>query len=77
MTVDELEKKLSAMGVPKRYYAINTSYLSNTYVLQKNYYVWEFFCTDERGGKNDYKTFKTEDEACEYMLKALKEEISV
>ncbi|WP_372520993.1 hypothetical protein [Candidatus Ruminimicrobiellum ovillum] len=77
MKIEELKKKLSAMGVPNRYYAINTSYLSNTYVLQKNYNKWEFFCTDERGGKNDYKTFIKEEDACEYMLEALKREMEV
>ena len=46
-------------------------------ILQKNYYIWEFYYVDERGGKNDYKTFIKEEDACEYMLEALKKEMEV
>ncbi len=78
MKHEELKKELKKLKIPESYYSINgNSWLADAYILQKNYYIWEFYYVDERGGKNDYKIFKTEDEACEYMLKALKEEISV
>ena len=78
MNVEELKKELKKLKIPESFYSINgSSWLADTYILQRNYYIWEFYYVDERGGKNDYKIFKTEEEACEYMLKALKEEISV
>ena len=73
MNTEELKKELNKLKIPENFYSINEkSWLADAYILQKNYYIWEFYYVDERGGKNDYKTFKTEDDACEYMLEAIK-----
>lgn len=71
MNVSELQKELVTLNIPKRRYVINDSYPADIHVLQQNYNKWEYFYFDERGQRNDYKTFKTEDEACKYMLKIM------
>ena len=71
MKIEELQKNLAELKIPKRRYVINDSYPADTHVLQQNYNIWEYFYFDERGEKNDYKIFKTEEEACEYMLKIM------
>ena len=71
MDIQELKEQLKGMGVPQRYYAINGDLGSDKYILNKVYYYWEYFYFDERGGQNDYKTFRSEDEACQYFLKKL------
>jgi hypothetical protein len=36
--------------------------------FNKKKQIWEFYLLNERGGKSDFKTFATEEEACEYVL---------
>lgn len=75
MNVKYLVKKLDEMGVPKRYYSINGDLLSDTYILNQTYGKWEYFYFDERGNKNDYKTFDNESDACIHLLGILENEM--
>lgn len=75
MDIQELEKKLTELRVPSHYYSINDNVSADTYILNKVYNYWEFFYIDERGGRNDYRKFNNENDACVYMLEVLKKEI--
>ena len=75
MNIAYLVKKLDEIGVPKRYYAINGDLSSDTYILNQIHGRWEYFYYDEKGNKNDYKTFDTENDACMHILNVLKNEM--
>lgn len=75
MNTSQLEKELDTLGVPKDYYAINGHLASDIYILNQVYTKWEYFYFDEKGNQEGYKSFDDENEACEYFLKKLKNEI--
>lgn len=75
MNITSLLEKLNEIGVPKSYYSINGNLASETYILNKIYNKWEYFYFDEKGNKNNYKTFNNENEACVYFLKVLEDEL--
>lgn len=75
MNVEYLVKKLDEIGVPKRYYSINGDLLADTYILNQIYGKWEYFYFDEKGNKNDCKTFDNENDACIYLFGILENEM--
>ena len=75
MNIADLVKKLDEIGVPKRYYSINGDLLPDVYILNKIYGRWEYFYYDEKGNKNDCKSFDTENVACMHMLSVLTNEM--
>ncbi len=75
MNIADLVKKLDEIGVPKRYYSINGDLLPDMYILNKIYGKWEYFYYDEKGNKNDYKSFDAENSACMHMLSVLTNEM--
>lgn len=75
MNVEYLVKKLDEIGVPKRYYSINGDLLADTYILNQIYGKWEYFYFDEKGNKNDYKTFGNENDACLHLFGILENEM--
>ena len=49
MKHEELKKELKKLKIPESYYSINgNSWLVDAYILQKNYYIWEFYYVDEK-----------------------------
>ncbi len=75
MRIQELQKEIKKLGIPAYYYSINGNISADTYILNKVYNYWEFFYIDERGGQNDYRKFDNENDACVYLLEALKKEL--
>ncbi|HCJ09249.1 MAG TPA: hypothetical protein DHV96_13090 [Lachnospiraceae bacterium] len=72
MNVKELIIKLDEEKIPQRWYSINGNLSSDIYVLRQVYDYWEFFYVDERGNQNnDYRRFKNEEDACNYLLEQL------
>ena len=71
----QLVKKLQSLGVPKNYYAINEKFTADTYVLNNIYGKWEYFYFDERGNREGCRSFSSENEACEFFLQVLRDEI--
>ncbi|MCF6182812.1 hypothetical protein [Lutibacter sp.] len=68
MNSKELEIKLDELKVPKRYYSLKKGLLPDRFYLvtvEDSY--WEFYYFDERGGKNNYKKFLSEENACNYF----------
>lgn len=75
MNVKQLEKILNNLGIPKNYYSINGHLVADTYILNQVYSKWEYFYYDEKGNQEGYKSFDDENEACEYLLEKLKNEM--
>ena len=75
MNVRQLEKVLDNLGIPKNYYSINGHLIADTYILNQAYSKWEYFYYDEKGNQEGYKSFNNENEACEYLLEKLKNEM--
>ncbi len=75
MNTQELQKEIKKLGIPSHYYSMNNNISADTYILNKVYNYWEFFYVDERGGRNDYRKFDNENDACMYLLEVLKKEI--
>lgn len=72
MTVENLKKKLNAVGVQDDlYYLLIGGFPNEAYCLVENKDDWEVYYS-ERGGKSDVQLFATESEACEYLFEELK-----
>ncbi len=67
MTVEELKKRLDAIGVPDDLYSILIGGFPNeAWCLIKNEDGWEVYYS-ERGNKRGARQFESEADACEYM----------
>jgi hypothetical protein len=67
MTLDELMEKITANDVPDRWYCIDDGLKTDALHLYKNYSKWEYFYLDERGNRNDFIVFYSDDEAFEFL----------
>lgn len=80
MTIHELHIKLEELGISKDKYYLHGLYGSTSdddkfsLIIKKGTYSIEYETYyKERGEKHSIKTFMTEDEACRYLYKRLKE----
>lgn len=71
----ELKKELDLLGVGEARYSLYDELKSDCIILFHNYYKWEVFYLDERGGRNEEKSFKTENEACLYIYGLFKDSV--
>lgn len=74
MNKRELKKQLNIIGINKGYYSLNGFEYPDCTVLSKDSGGWEVFYVDDRGNRTLENHFATEGDACNYMLKTLKEE---
>lgn len=75
MNIAQLIKELDKLSIPQKYYSINGYLKSDTYILNQVYNKWEYFYFDEKGNKEGYRSFDDENEACQYLLEKLKNEV--
>ena len=75
MNIVQLKQELVNLGISKNIYSINGHLVGNTYVLNQVYSKWEYFYFDEKGNQEGYKCFDNENDACEYFLEKLKNEV--
>jgi hypothetical protein len=68
MTIEELRDKLNFHGVNPDFYSLEGELLPDRVVLYKNYHRWETFYYDERGNRERFKVFESEEGACDYIL---------
>jgi hypothetical protein len=70
MTLKDLYAAIEQLEQRQFNYPLNTQNQIDTYVLgyNKREGNWEYYFLNERGGKSDFKTFATEEEACRYVL---------
>ena len=69
MKLKDLYAALKELGTQNSYF-LNDHSGDATHILEynKKKELWEYYFLNERGGKSDFKTFITEEEACEYIL---------
>lgn len=72
MNRDKLKKELDKLGVDPNEYSLYGSIESDKIVLYQNYFKWEVFYFDERGGRNEEKVFYSEEDACLYIYELFK-----
>jgi hypothetical protein len=75
MNLIELKQKLVENRVPKAWYSLDEGLKPDACILFKNYSVWEYFYLDERGGRNDLKFFKNEEEAFDFLWQQMESEL--
>jgi hypothetical protein len=72
MNIKELRLKLEDLKIPKRYYSLKKELFPDRfYLVKEDNGIWEFYYLDERGGKNEYKSFAFEENACKYFYKKI------
>lgn len=72
MTVEELKKRLDAIGVPEDLYSLLIGGFPNeAWCLIKNEDGWEVYYS-ERGNKRGARQFKSESDACDYLDKKVR-----
>lgn len=73
MNKEELKIKLDLLGVKPTQYSLKGELEPDRVILFHNYNEWQVFYLDERGGRNDQKSFSSESEACLYIYKIFRE----
>ncbi len=73
----ELEIKLKAEGFAPNTYSLYGELNTYSIVIYHNYYIWEVFYLDERGGRNMLGLCSSEDEACDLLYRELMKERSL
>jgi hypothetical protein len=71
MDLTTLKRKLFINNINEKWYSLNETLKPDADILFKKDGKWEFFYLDERGGKNDLKTFSNEEEAYDYLWKQM------
>lgn len=79
MDLKALEKRIYELNAGRRYYILNDPNGVAMYMLQynKKKNIWEYYFLDERGGISDYRTFISEEEACDFVYNDAKHIVSV
>lgn len=69
MKLKDLYAALKELG-SQDYYFLNDHSRIDTYILEysKKEELWRYYFLNERGGKSNFKTFTSEEEACEFVL---------
>lgn len=73
MNTKELKAELDRLGVPQRVYSL-TGWRDERLCLEFRQDMWHIFYV-ERGAERSMREFRTEDEACGFMLEELKYEV--
>lgn len=73
MNRKDLKFELDKLGINENMYSLYGDLVNDRIILYENYYRWEVFYLSERGTRDNYRVFFTEDEACNYILGLFKE----
>lgn len=76
MNINELLNELNKLKVSEKDYSLTGELKSDAFILNQDYGKWIYFYFDEKGNKEDYHEFETEDMACKYLLEKIKLELS-
>jgi hypothetical protein len=72
MNKDILKSKLDELKVYEGFYSLNGEILPDRMVLYHNHNKWEVFYFDERGNRNNERTFSSGSDACLYIYEHFK-----
>lgn len=67
MDINQLKHELDLLGVNPSRYSLTGELKADSIIVVDNYGKWEVFYLDERGGRNNYVYFKSEEDACLYV----------
>lgn len=73
MDREVLKLELDLLSVNPAQYSLNGEFKPDSIILFHKYNVWEVFYLDERGGRNDERSFTSEGEACKYIYRIFKD----
>jgi hypothetical protein len=76
MKRDALHKVLKSERFPDFVYDLNGGYKPEAYTIGQRSDKWVFYYS-EHGLESGFREFKTEDEACEYILAKLRREVRI
>lgn len=77
MNREELKRKLDELGVSDKEYSLYGSLEPDRIVLYQNYSKWEVFYFSERGSREDYQFFFSEELACQYIYETIRHSLQV
>ena len=77
MDKNELKYKLNKLNVVESFYSLDGQLLPDRIVLFQNYNIWDVFYFDERGNRDNERTFSTENEACNYIYEHFKNQKAI
>ena len=72
-----LKHKLDEMGVNENDYSLYGSLDWNKIILYENYSNWEVFYLSERGTRDNFHVFHSEEEACQYILNEFQKSLKI
>lgn len=75
MNRTELREMLTADGIRPDAYSLDGGLYEDRLCIEENYGTWEVYYV-ERGKRWNQRRFDTEDDACRYLLKLLREDHS-
>lgn len=76
MNIKELERELNQLNVPSSWYSFNKLFREDRTCLIEEGGCWEIYFF-ERGQKKDIKQFSSEAEACSFLLRQMKSDLSI
>ena len=79
MTLQELEVKIKILNAGQRYFVLNDPNGISIYILKYNKKkgLWDYYFEDERGGIHQFRTFQSEEEACDYVYNDAKDAVKI
>lgn len=75
MNREELKIKLTEIGVDVNRLSLYGDLVDDRIIIYQNYSKWEVFYFSERGSREDFHVFASEDLACQYIYNMLREEM--
>ena len=75
MNREELKKRLAKIGIGDNRYSLNGELIADRIVLYPNYSKWEVFYFSERGTREHYQVFPSEEQACQCIFEMLEDEL--
>ncbi len=73
----KLEHRLQQLGVNPAFYSLDGTLCPDSVVLYNSYDTWNVFYLSERGNREKSRTFRSEEDACDYIYNLFKESINL
>jgi hypothetical protein len=77
MNLNELKSKLYNANVPDRWYSLDEGEKPDAVIVYNNYSKWECYYLDEKGDKRDFRLFRSDQEAYDYLWGKMERQLAV